>query len=180
MGAMKELLLSAEYVFTGGDELWDRWSEHEDHGLLVYAFAGGRWSWTEVEESNSLADAFFIGGEGVTGDSPIFCKRCALDLRDALDMEYHGNSHWTAKHSPKEVFIKQLELGTEEGEVMHCPCGFVLFSLVSDETLMLEYDSGELPLDVLIDYARELEAFSIRNGLKKRDWALEPKVRQDG
>ena len=183
MGAMKELLLEAEYVFTGKDKIWERLEEVSgrefrggatlDLGLLVYAFAGGRWSWMETQEGTHLYTAFYVGGEGVSGDSPIICECCAVDLAYALWMTSDFEGGWVTTSAPKEVRIKPLKLPVSVEPLKHCPCGNVLFGLVSKYELMEEFKSGEMPLEVLCDFMRELTyAYQDAGGFELR--TLEP------
>jgi hypothetical protein len=169
MGKMKALLYDAEYVFTGGDELWERWADFDDHGLLVYAFAGGRWSWMAMERETTLEDAFFIGGEGVSGDSPIICHYCARDLGLALSMVPNATGGYETTDAPKQVTIQPLELSRQEQALKQCPCGNYLFNLVEAEELEAEFERGEMPYTVLIDFSRELAyAFEEARGYQMR------------
>lgn len=173
MGAMKELLANAEYVFTGGDKLWERWADFDDHGLLVYAFAGGRWSWMETQDGTHLYTGFFIGGEGVSGDSPIICECCAVDLAYELSMTSDGSGGWVTTSAPKQVGIKPLKLPVSVESLKRCPCGNYLFGLVSKDELIQEFKDGEMPLEILYDFVRELTyAYQDAGGFELR--TLEP------
>lgn len=166
MGAMKELLLEAEYVFTGEDKVWERLEEVTgrefrggaklDLGLLVYAFAGGRWSWMPTSDTPKLEDAFYLGGEGMDGDSPIICGFCAGVLAFTLGMNPDEQGGWTAEDAPIDVSIKPLELPRSLQPLKQCPCGNYLFGLVSKDELMKAHTEEGMPLELMYDFVREL------------------------
>lgn len=181
MGAMKQLLADAEYVFTGGEELWERWKEADDHGLLVYAFSGGRWAFSdsvyETKQFNSLHNPYFVGGEGFEGDSPVICEVCAMDLIEVISGALPESGLISLTMEKNGVWIRQLEVERDYSELKECPCSNFLFNLVHPDDLFDACHAGTMSEAV---YAHWLMAQgSALRALDGADFGLNPEFQSE-
>ena len=155
MGALKELAIETEELFTAND-FWAEWVKIEDHGLTMYAFCGSRWSWTgDLHKENThptVTEPYYLGGEGVRGSSPIFCLDCAIDFSMATGLEETKEGTFTNPEDPDLVYVTKHKVSKNVTEsVMVCPCGNALFSFCDVETILTATKNEQISLGQAVD-----------------------------
>jgi len=155
MSGMSDLAIEAEELFSA-DNFWAEWSRIEDHGMIMYAFAGLRWSWTsDLHYENThrtVTEPYYLGGDGVRGSSPIFCSECAANFAIATGLEEISTNTLANPDDKYSVFVTKHPVSIETGDsVMNCPCGNALFSLVDIETIMNAAQRDEITLGQALD-----------------------------
>jgi len=155
MGAMKNLAIETEELFTANN-FWTEWTKIDDHGMTMWAFCGSRWSWTgDLHKENShptVTEPYYLGGEGVSGSSPIFCLDCAVDFSMATGLEETTEDTFTNPDDPQLVYITKHRVSKlVTDSVMVCPCGNALFSFCDFDTILTAVKNGEINLGQALD-----------------------------
>jgi len=157
MGAMKNLAIETEELFNA-DNFWAEFTKVEDHGLMMYAFCGSRWAWTNSlhKENNkpSTREPYYLRGEGVSGDSLIFCGECAVDFAMATGLQPAPDGTYASEEDPDSVQLAKVRVTTQyQREIRYCPCGNVLFYLYEIEAVAEEFEKKEMSLYQMLDLA---------------------------
>jgi len=155
MSGMSDLAIEAEELFTA-DNFWAEWSKIEDHGLIMYAFSGLRWSWTShlhyENEHRTVTEPYYLGGEGVRGSSLLFCSECAANFALATGLEEIANGTFANPDDLESVYLAKSQVSLEtQDEVMTCPCGNALFSFVDIDKILNTVETGQIKLGQALD-----------------------------
>ena len=139
MGKIKELAIETEELFTANN-FWAEWTKVQDHGLTMYAFCGSRWAWSNklqmVNHYPTVTEPYYLGGEGVSGDSPIFCLECAINFAMATGMQPAPDGTYASEEDSQSVYLAKHRVSHQSmSSVMSCPCGNALFAFYDVEVL---------------------------------------------
>jgi len=155
MGALKQLAIETEELFNA-DNFWAEFTKVEDHGLMMYAFCGSRWAWSNrLHKDNThptVTEPYYLGGEGVSGDSPIFCLECAIDFAMATGMQPAPNGTYASEEDSQSVYLAKHRVSYQPmSGVMSCPCGNALFAFYDVEVLAEAKENQEITQGQMAD-----------------------------
>jgi len=155
MGALKNLAIETEELFSSNN-FWTEWTKVEDHGLTMYAFSGSRWSWSgDLHHENThrtVTEPYYLGGEGMRGDSPLFCLECAVAFSTATGLEQITENKFANPDDPNSVYIEKHAVSrTEKESLMICPCSNALFAFYDTDTMLDGYSQREITEGQFID-----------------------------
>ena len=174
MGKIKELAIETQELFTANN-FWTEWTKIDDHGMTMWAFCGSRWSWTgDLHKENThptVTEPYYLGGEGVRGSSPIFCRECAIDFSSATGLEETKEGTFTNPEDPELVYLTRHKVSLQSvNSVMVCPCGNALFSFEDVEVIMEAVENKEITLGQAIDLIYLAGYYENEIGLSKVDF----------